>query len=110
MNFEGDRFSKAEQRVIACLLQDTRALMHCPNLVPNDFRHGLHGSIFATIRALVKDGMPVNVPSVHVHLCKWWRLTDAGIAAYLQALDNMKVRPLREAGYFAAIMRDGKWS
>ncbi|BAO90723.1 DnaB-like helicase N-terminal domain-containing protein [Caballeronia cordobensis] len=110
MNFESDRFTQAEQRVLACLLQDTRALLRCPNLMPNDFRHGLHGSIFATIRALEKEGQPVNVPSVHAYLCKWWRLTDAGIAAYLQALGAIPVRPPREIGHFAAVMRNGKWT
>jgi replicative DNA helicase len=107
VQLEKDLRTRAEQRVIASLLQDETQLRHCRHLMPSDFSHDTHGMFYLAIVTLIQNDADVHPNTVFEVLEKQrpsWRAT--GIFAYLCSLHRMAVVP-RHAGVYAAAMLSG---
>ncbi|TCK37994.1 DnaB helicase-like protein [Paraburkholderia sp. BL8N3] len=103
MRFENDRKTRAEQKVLASLLQDNAQIRHCAHLVPRDFSHDAHGMIYLAIRKLISEGKAADCVSVHTVMHNYRRTRSAGEFAYLCTLNNLPVLP-RHVGFYAAAM------
>ena len=104
--YENDRRTRAEQRVLASLLQNAAMIRHCPQLTPRDFAHDLHGLIFLTIKKLIDNGETVCAQSVFCELAKThMRSFYSSGLSYMLSLQDMPALP-SHVGYYAAVMLD----
>lgn len=104
--FEGDRRTRAEQRVIASLLKNAAMIRHCKQLTPRDFGHDLHGLVFLTITKLIERHEHVCARSVFAELSKTHMKSFAASGlSYLISLEEMSALP-SHVGYYAACMLD----
>ncbi|SAL05987.1 hypothetical protein AWB78_07811 [Caballeronia calidae] len=101
MKFEDDIRTRAEQRVLACLLRKNIALCHCSWLMPHYFSHDQHGMIFAAIRSLIAQGRVADMETVFWYLDETYpRFHVSGdyLAFLAEDLDVTVVH----CGYYAA--------
>lgn len=106
LSYENDRRTRAEQRVLASLLNNAAMIRHCPQLTPRDFAHDLHGLIFLTITKLIASDVKVSARSVFVELSKThMKSFHASGLSYLVSLEEMPALP-SHVGYYAAMMLD----
>ncbi len=106
MKFESDRNTRAEQRVLSCLLRDADCLRHCAQIKANDFSHDAHGQIYMAIRTLIAHGTPVCIENVYEYLnTPRKRRFGAVSMEYLVTLVNMGA-PISHVGYYAGAMLD----
>ncbi|BAO89050.1 DnaB-like helicase N-terminal domain-containing protein [Caballeronia cordobensis] len=96
---ENDLRTRAEQRVLACLLRKNMAICHCSWLMPSHFSHDQHGVIFAAIRSIMAEGGRADIETVFERIRETHPRFYAN-AAYLTALDDLDVHT-SHIGYYA---------
>jgi replicative DNA helicase len=99
MNFEDDLRSRAEQRVLACLMRKNELICHCSWLMPHHFSHDQHGMIFIAIRSLMAQGRVADIETVFDFIGETHPRYHAS-AAYMLALDDLDVTA-SHIGYYA---------
>ena len=105
--FENDRRTRAEQFVIASLMQDDLQVRHCSHLCPSDFSHDAHGTFFRGIALARKHYDSVNPLTVRVALFHaWHRDLTQSECSYLAWLEAMHVVPCHVGVYAAAMLED----
>lgn len=96
---------EAEQSVLGCLLLSNDCADDVlPVLSGKDFFNSIHGTIYATIKAMLVANVPADPITVHERLKRIGKGEEAGGLAYLHEL-AMSVVSARNAGQYAQIVR-----
>ncbi len=94
---------EAEQALLGKLLTEPTALVAARALRPADFSRDAHAIIFATLRQLDEDGLPLTAPTLTRRLDVTGQLARAGGSDYIASLVPAVPAP-NNAHYYAALI------
>jgi biotin operon repressor len=94
---------EAEQALLGKLLTEPTALVAARALRPADFSRDAHAIIFATLRQLDEDGLPLTAPTLTRRLDVTGQLARAGGSDYIASLVPTVPAP-NNAHYYAALI------